>query len=169
MHDLFLNANQSSLPEISKEEALLRSACSDTDTVKTKQIPRNISHLMVGLENSLYQLISKRRMALPTFKVMRIYIYILLTLLQFIRPSQQGDWVIHLTALEKLHSSFFSENSSQYAHNMTEYLAKMYSPQVIDPDVWEQFCNGNVCIKNSGGSRILTYTCDGVRISPPPP
>jgi len=85
----------------------------------------------------------------PTFKVMRMYMDIVLTLPQFIKASQQGDWILHLTALEKLYPYFFSRNMLKYAQNIPEYLAKMYSLQVSDPDVCEQFCNRNFCVKKT--------------------
>ena len=57
--------------------------------------------------------------------------------------------MLHLTSLEKLCAYFFGQNRLKYAQHIPEYLVKMYRLQESDPEVWEQFCKGNFCVKKS--------------------
>ena len=150
LNDLFMDEYKSyegPLPvALNEEMVVLKSACSEYDTERAKQISWNISQLASDLKKKLYQFSTKREMTSPTFKVMRMYMDIVRTLLQFIKASRQGDWMLHLTSLDKLCAYLFSQNRLKYAQHIPEYLAKMYSLQESDPDVWEQFFNGDFCV-----------------------
>jgi hypothetical protein len=73
-----------------KNTVLLRSACSEYDTGRTKRISMTIlSKLASDLEQRLDQFSTKREVASPTFKVMNMYIEFVLTFLQFKKASCQ--------------------------------------------------------------------------------
>lgn len=153
LNDLFMDEYQSAEEHIpatwNTETELLKSACSENDSERAKQISGNVRHMASDLEEKLDQFSTKREAVSPTFKVMRMYMTVVLTLLQFIKASRQGDWILHLTALEKLCTYFFSQNRLKYAQHIPEYISKMYSLQTSDPDVWEQFCEGNFCVRKT--------------------
>ena len=92
-NDLFMDEYKSSegpLPgALNEEMVVLKSACSEYDTERAKQISGNISQLASDLKKKLYQFSTKREMTSPTFKVMIMYMDIVLTLLQFIKASRQ--------------------------------------------------------------------------------
>ena len=83
------------------------------------------------------------------FKFARIYIGMVCNLLQFIRASREGIWLLHLASLEKLCTYFFSQNRLKYAQNVPEYIARMYELKTTDPEIWEELNNGNFCVKKS--------------------
>ena len=58
-------------------------------------------------------------------------------------------WLLHLSSLEKLCSLFFSQNRLKYAHYVPEYIAKMQELEKTAPSVWQEFMQGNFCVKSS--------------------
>jgi len=153
LYDLLLDEYQASegpLPVALKPAIkLLQSACSDNDTAKAQQASKDISQLVNDLTKKLEEFCIKREAASPTFKVTSMYMNLVLTLLQFIKASRKGDWILHLTSLENLCKHFFSQNRLKYAQHIPEYLSKMYSLQTSDPDIWKYFCEGNFCVKKT--------------------
>jgi hypothetical protein len=92
------------------------------------------------------------------FKFFSTYIDQVLALLNFIRASRQGLWLLHLSSLEELCSLFFSQNRLKYAQHIPEYIAKMHDIQTSDPLLWKTFLDGNFCVKKS----CVPFTSIGV-------
>ena len=151
LHDLLLDEYQASegpLPEtLSKSMKCLKSAFNETDTAKAQEALNNIEQLIS--ENKLDEFCIKHVATSLMFKVMKMYMNFVLTLLQFIKASQQGDWILHLISLEELCKHFFSQNRLKYAQHIPEYLSKMHSLQISDPDFLNYFCEGNFSVKKT--------------------
>ena len=73
----------------------------------------------------------------PDFKFAWMYMNMVLTLLQFIRVSREGLWLLHLASIEKLCTYFFSRNRLKYAQFTPEYIAKIYDSRETKQNVWE--------------------------------
>ena len=56
-------------------------------------------------------------------------------------------WQLHLASLEKLCPLFFSQNRLSYTQHVPEYLGKMNNLQRTDPEMWQTFKSGNLCVK----------------------
>ncbi len=72
-----------------------------------------------------------------------------MTLLQFQRATRQGDWLLHLSSLEKLCAYFFVYNRHDYAQHIPEYVARMYELQTTDPQTWSFFASGGFTVNTS--------------------
>ncbi|MES9882594.1 MAG: hypothetical protein ABW185_17125, partial [Sedimenticola sp.] len=102
------------------------------------------SGLPAKLEN-----FSQEKMHQPMFAWTKMYMEMILVLLQYIRASREGNWLLHLQSLEKFCPYFFSMNRLKYAQCAPEYIAKMYALQTSKPEVWKWLCDGNFCVKKS--------------------
>ena len=69
------------------------------------------------------------------FHVAWQYMDIAFFLLQLIRASRKGSWLLHLASLEKVCPYFFAHNRLKYALHVPEYIARMYKLQGSDPDI----------------------------------
>lgn len=74
----------------------------------------------------------------PMLKVMRHYMRMVMEMLVFIRAVRTGDWSLHLITLEMFTKYFFA-----YARMIAVYLAEMSSLNEADPEIYEEFIQGN--------------------------
>ncbi|CAH3185540.1 unnamed protein product, partial [Porites lobata] len=89
----------------------------------------------------------------PIFKVIRPYMHMVTEMLTFIRAVRTGDWELHLQTLAKFSRYFFAHDMINYARMIPIYLAEMESLNESDPDIVEEFQQGNwVVNKNSDTS-----------------
>jgi len=79
----------------------------------------------------------------PMFVVMRQYMRMVMEMLAFIRAVRTGDWGLHLAALEMFTAYFFAHDRYNYARMIPLYLAEMASLSESDPEIYEEFQQGN--------------------------
>ena len=87
------------------------------------------------------------------FKVICRYMHMVTEMLTFIRAFRTGDWKLHLQTLAKFSRYFFAHDMINYACMIPIYLAEMESLNESDPDIVQEFQQGNwVVNKNSDTS-----------------
>eukprot|EP00794_Sanderia_malayensis_P013186 gene13186-14534_t len=85
----------------------------------------------------------------PDFQFAWMFMNMVLTLLQFIRASREGHWLLHLASIEKLCTYFFSHDRLKYSQYTPEYIANMYDLRKTKPDAWEQLSTAGFCVKKN--------------------
>ena len=83
------------------------------------------------------------------YKWARMYMDQVKVLLHFQRATREGNWFLYLAALEKLCVYFFAYNRLDYAQNIPEYIARMHDMKTTDPDIWQEFVNGEFTVNTS--------------------
>jgi len=91
----------------------------------------------------------------PMYKWARMYMKQVTVLLQFQRATHESNWFLYLAALEKLCVYFFAYNRLDYAQNIPEYIARMHELKNTDPDIWQEFVNGDFSVNTSNKSLLL--------------
>ena len=87
---------------------------------------------------------------IPLFNVMHQYIRMVTEMMSFIQAVRTGDWALHLEALELFTKYFFAHDMLNYARVIPVYLAEMQMLHESDPEIYEEFKQGNwVVNKNS--------------------
>lgn len=79
----------------------------------------------------------------PMFTVMRHYMRMVMEMLAFIRAVRTGDRSLHLITLEMFTKYFFAHDRINYARMIPMYLAEMSSLKESDPEIYEEFIQGN--------------------------
>ncbi|KAK3746101.1 hypothetical protein QZH41_015518, partial [Actinostola sp. cb2023] len=79
----------------------------------------------------------------PLFVVMRHYMRMVMEMFAFIRSVRNADWKLHLITLELFTKYFFSHDRFNYARMIPVYLAEMASLEASDPEIYDEFINGN--------------------------
>ena len=85
----------------------------------------------------------------PMYKWARMYMKQVMVLLQFQRATREGNWFLYFSALEKLCVYFFAYNRLDYPQNIPEYTARMHEMATTDPDIWQEFANGDFTVNTS--------------------
>jgi len=83
------------------------------------------------------------------YKWTRMYMKQVMILLQFQRATREGNWFLYLSTLEKLCVYFFAYNRLDYAQNIPEYTARMHHIQTSNPEIWQEFVNGDFTVNTS--------------------
>ena len=87
---------------------------------------------------------------IPVFNVMHQYMRMVTEMMSFIQALRTGDWALHLEALELFTKYFFAHDMLNYACMIPVYLAEMQMLHESDPEIYEEFKQGNwVVNKNS--------------------
>ena len=73
----------------------------------------------------------------PSFHAAWQYIDMVFSLLQFIRATREGSWLLHMASLEKVCPNY----RLKYAMHVPEYIARMYKLQKSDPDIRDFLMN----------------------------
>ena len=79
----------------------------------------------------------------PMFKVMRHYMRMVMEMLAFMRAVRTGDSSLHLIALEMFTKYLFAHDKINHARMIPVYLADMSSLKESDPEIYEEFIQGN--------------------------
>lgn len=79
----------------------------------------------------------------PLFKFTREYMAMVLEMMTFIRAVRTGDWDLHLEALKLFVKYFFAHDMLNYARMIPVYLAEMEIMKDTDPEIYQEFQNGN--------------------------
>ena len=85
----------------------------------------------------------------PLFKFARDYMKFVACFLMFVRATREGGWNLHLESLKALTKYFFAHDRLNYARLVPLYLAQMQKIEVDDPDIYEEFMQGNFCVNKS--------------------
>ena len=89
----------------------------------------------------------------PLFKVFRHYMRMVMEMMTFVRAVRTGDWAPHLEALQAFTKYYFAHDMFNYARMIPVYLAEMAKLKETDPEIYEEFQQGNwVVNKNSSVS-----------------
>ena len=78
----------------------------------------------------------------PLFKFTRGYMAMVMEM-TFIRAVQTGDWDLHLEALQLFVKYFFVHDMLNYPRMTPVYLAEMEIVKETDPEIYQEFQNGN--------------------------
>ena len=91
-----------------------------------------------------------RQSKIPLFKFVRQYMRMVMEMMTFIRAVRTGNWDLHLEALEVFTKYYFAHDMLNYARMIPLYLAEMKMLPETDPEIYEEFQQGNwVVNKNS--------------------
>lgn len=160
LFDVLITANVRDIsPNLVKHLKAFREACCSCDHERIAEAYESLSSAVEN-DYSFCSLVDFRNVNVgtPLLQFIRQYMKLVVNLLMFISASRKGLWDLHLASLEELCPLFFSQNRLKYAQHVPEYLAKMYALQHSDPEVWEQFQNGNFCVRKSS----VPFTSIGV-------
>ena len=80
------------------------------------------------------------------FKFVRTYMRMVLLIYAFICATRDGLWELHLSSLDALCKYFFAYDKQKYARLVPLYLAKMTALQSTDPDIHQEFIDGNFVV-----------------------
>ena len=72
------------------------------------------------------------------------------SLLHIIRASRQGEWELHLAALEENVKYFFAHDLYKYARFVPVYLAQMQQLKNTDQETWKALEQGDFMVRKSG-------------------
>ena len=109
----------------------------------------------------------------PLFKFTREYMAMVLEMMTFIRAVRTGDWDLHLEALKLFVKYFFAHDMLNYARMIPVYLAEMEIMKDPDPEIYQEFQNGNwVVNKNAkvafcavGADNALEHVSRSMKVS----
>jgi len=82
-------------------------------------------------------------------KFLRNYMNMYEIQLLFTRATRQGNWDLHLSALDLMIPYFFVHDLQNYARLMPVYLAQMHALKISDPTIWDYFESGNFSVNKS--------------------
>jgi len=91
----------------------------------------------------------KRGSQSSLFKFVRTYMRMVLLIYTFIRATRDGLWELHLSSLDALCKYFFAYDKQKYARLVPLYLAEMKALQSTDPDIHQEFIDGNFVVNKN--------------------
>ena len=100
----------------------------------------------------------KRGSQSSLFKFVRTYMRMVLLIYTFIRATRDGLWELHLSSLDALCKYFFAYDKQKYARLVPLYLAEMKALQSTDPDIHQEFIDGNFVVNKNQ----ITFCAIGV-------
>ncbi len=83
------------------------------------------------------------------FNSVRIYMKMVLLIYTFIRPTRDGLLELHLSSLNALCKYSFAYDKQKYARLVPLYLTDMATLQKTDPDIHQEFMNGNFAVNKN--------------------
>ena len=127
-----------------------------------KKFPENIRALRIVVEEVLRPVLDKvdnidtlmtvlettSRQSRTTKLWVDCLIKPVLIIMSFVRAEREGDWLLHLSALEKMMPYFFSSGHINYARYGLYYLRSM---QQLHRDVQEKFLRGEHVMRHQDG------------------
>ena len=85
----------------------------------------------------------------PMFQVFNQYMRMVMEMMLFVRAVPTGNWSLHLRSLEMLVKYFFIHDRLNYARMIPAYLAEMKALPDTDPDIYQEFSDGNWVVNKS--------------------
>lgn len=141
-------SSQACLEQLAKQ---LNDACTHKSKEKLKEVHNKLLQAIESI-----QIVKKMKMfdvqheEIPFFNVMHQYMRMVTEMMPFIQAVRTGDWALHLEALELFTKYFFAHDMLNYACVIPVYLAEMQMLHESDPEIYEEFKQGNwVVNKNS--------------------
>jgi hypothetical protein len=91
--------------------------------------------------------------ATKTEQFIASYVKQFMTILTFIRATRDNNIMMHLEATRALLKYFFANNNLSYARLQSLYLTTMEELKTTNPEIWNEFLNGNLfSVSKNGGS-----------------
>lgn len=100
----------------------------------------------------------RKEVSNPLFKFVMGYMHMISLIYTFIRATRDGIWELHLSSLDMLCKYFFALDKQKYARLVPLYLADMSALETTDPDIYEEFINGNFSVHKN----IIPFCAVGV-------
>jgi len=91
----------------------------------------------------------KRGSQSSLFKFVRTYMRMVLLIYAFTRATRDGLWELQLSSLDALCKYFFAYDKQKYATLVPLYLAEMTAIQSTDPDIHQEFIDGNFVVNKN--------------------
>jgi hypothetical protein len=96
----------------------------------------------------------------PTFDFWSSYIDMVELLLLFVRATRDGQWELHLAALDGMLPWFFAYDRINYARYLPAYFAEMKKLELTHPSVFESFINGDFSAQRQDRYAFSQVACD---------
>ena len=141
----FLSQQDSQMVEEIEECARqLGSACDTGAKEEVKLASARMVEVIKSLEViEKMKTFEERNSEIPEFQVFRCYMQMIMEMMQFVRAVRTGNWQLHLTSLELFTKYFFAHDRLNYARMIPLYLAEMKMLNESDPEIYEEFLEGN--------------------------
>ena len=81
-------------------------------------------------------------------------------MMTFVRAVWTGDWALHLEALQAFTKYYFAHDMLNYARMIPVYLAKMGNLKETDPEIYEEFQQGNWVVNKSSSVSFCAVGAD---------
>ena len=122
----------------------LSDACKEGDkqdiTAKHEELAQTITSTELAAKMEQFDADHEDR---PLFMFTRGYMAMVMEMMMFIRAVRTGDWDLHLEALQLFVKYFFAHDMLNYARMIPLYLAEMEIVKETDPEIYQEFQNGN--------------------------
>ena len=77
------------------------------------------------------------------------YVDMVFLLLNFVRSSRTGDWLLHLSCMRQMLPWFFAYDRINYSRYLSLYWSEMKALPTSHPTVHEKFIEGEFCVQRS--------------------
>ncbi|KAJ8039008.1 hypothetical protein HOLleu_16589 [Holothuria leucospilota] len=105
----------------------------------------------LGLFSNFDQFIDDARSSNETFKYWDTFIYLIQKVENLVRADRDGDWALHLQAVQALLPIFAAFDSTNYLRWCSLYLEDMYKLPDTAPGVYQAFIAGKFVVKRTHG------------------
>ena len=98
----------------------------------------------------------------PEFQVFNCYVRMVMEMMVLQRAVRTGDWKLHLASLEMFAKYFFAHFKVlrlHYARMIPLYLAEMKILKESDPELYQEFLEGNWVVNKKSRCGILWTWC----------
>ena len=140
--DAFFQQNPDVLEECSRKAELLVTACTSDNYEDVQVAHSDFTQALntLGISQQM-ETFDESHGALG--KALICYMQMVLEMMMYIRAVRTGNWRLHLHATEAFIKYFFAHDKLNYARLMPLYLAEMNCLEESDPEIWEEFIQGN--------------------------
>ena len=107
------------------------------------------NNVVLNLYQCLIDYDNQQRKVNPVFSFLRDYMAFVDDIYLFIYATRLGIWKLHIKSLKSLVKYFFVYDRQKYARMIPYYLAQMEQLEITDPNIFNEFCKGNFCVKKN--------------------
>ena len=135
--EAFIEDYPNSLPNLTECITQLNDACANNETEAVKEAHGRLVETIESEEvlKKMDEYDREKEKKSPSFKVVRQYMNMVLEMMTFIRAVRNGNWTLHLEALDVLTKYFFAHDMINYSTMIPVYLAEMQLLKESDPDI----------------------------------
>ena len=136
-------------------------ACSTKDPQQVKESHRSLINCLA--QHAIMEKLTNFREksnAKPLFQMVQQYMDMVIHMLQFTKATRTGDWILHLESADTFTKFFFAHDKQNYARLIPLYLADMNQIQIKDPEVWNEFMEGNWVVNKNGSVSFCAIGAD---------